>query len=136
MLHEKYCGAIIHRIYNGEMQFLIIKHSNGGHWSFPKGHVENNESEEQTAIREIFEETGLNAELDTGFRKIISYSPYKGCVKDVVFFSATADDTVPVAQISEVDKIVWLNKLDAFNRISYTSYKNLLISCIKYLNCK
>ena len=39
--------------------YLLARH-NGGHWSFPKGHVEKNETEKETALREIREETGLN----------------------------------------------------------------------------
>ncbi|HBB03954.1 TPA: hypothetical protein DCZ39_03570 [Patescibacteria group bacterium] len=39
------------------MEFLIIQQKQGSHWFFPKGHIEDNESEEQTALREIYEET-------------------------------------------------------------------------------
>ncbi len=59
-----------------------------GHISLPKGHVEANETEEETALREIKEEPNLDVELDTGFRHVVSYAPYEGCVKDVVFFAA------------------------------------------------
>ena len=53
MQKEKSCGAII---YNKNKEVLIVKH-NAGHWDFPKGHVEENETEIQTAIREVKEET-------------------------------------------------------------------------------
>ncbi|MBD3304395.1 NUDIX domain-containing protein, partial [Candidatus Woesearchaeota archaeon] len=48
-------GGIIFN--NGK--YLLVKHKEGGHWDFPKGHAEEGETEEETALREIYEETGL-----------------------------------------------------------------------------
>ena len=62
MQHEKSCGAIVYRKFHGNIELLLIKNQNGGHWSFPKGHVEEGETEEQTAVREIMEETGISRE--------------------------------------------------------------------------
>ena len=59
MSYEKSCGAVVFRKYHGNIELLLIKHVVGGHWSFPKGHVEAGESERQTALREVREETGL-----------------------------------------------------------------------------
>ena len=59
MEKEKSCGAII---YNNNKEVLIVKH-NAGHWDFPKGHMEYQEDEFQTAIREVKEETNLDVEL-------------------------------------------------------------------------
>ena len=53
----------------------MIKHKNGGHWAFPKGHVEKKETEPETALREIKEETGLKVELDTASGEMVTYSP-------------------------------------------------------------
>ena len=58
MMHEKSCGAIVYRKSHGNIEILLIKHVNSGHWSFPKGHVEGTETEIETAKREIKEETG------------------------------------------------------------------------------
>ena len=40
MMHEKSCGAIVYRKSHGNIEILLIKHVNSGHWSFPKGLVE------------------------------------------------------------------------------------------------
>ena len=45
MQHEKSCGAIVYRKSHGNTEILLIKHINSGHWSFPKGHMENGETE-------------------------------------------------------------------------------------------
>lgn len=43
---------------SGEIKFLLVRH-NVGHWSFPKGHPENGETETESALRELREETGI-----------------------------------------------------------------------------
>ena len=58
MKFEKCCGCII----LNENKVLLVKH-NDGHWGFPKGHVEKDETELQTAIREVKEETNLDVEI-------------------------------------------------------------------------
>ena len=59
MKREKSCGALVYRItQSGQKELLFIKHRHGTHWSFPKGHMEEGESEVQTALREVKEETG------------------------------------------------------------------------------
>ncbi len=57
MFIEKSCGVIVYRIQIEKIEFLAVKSKVNGHWGFPKGHMENHESEEQTAKREVFEET-------------------------------------------------------------------------------
>jgi len=46
-----------------------------GNWGFPKGHIENNETKEETAIREVFEETNVNIRIIPGFERLIKYIP-------------------------------------------------------------
>ena len=89
MIKEKSCGAVIFKIIDNQIYFLV-EHMKKGHYALTKGHVENNETEVQTAIREIKEETNLDVIIDTNFREVITYSPYEGCIKDVVFFIAQA----------------------------------------------
>ena len=86
MIKEKSCGAVVYK-KDSTLKFLI-EYMSQGHISLPKGHVENNETEIETALREIKEETSLDVIIDTNFREIISYSPKKGVIKDVVFFVA------------------------------------------------
>ncbi|MDE6776190.1 MAG: NUDIX domain-containing protein, partial [Ruminococcus sp.] len=90
MLHEKSCGAIVYRKYHGNTEILLIKHLNSGHWSFPKGHVEADESETDTARREIKEETNIDVIIDPTFRETVTYSPKKDTLKVVVYFLAKA----------------------------------------------
>ena len=96
MIYEKSCGAAIFVRHNGEKLWLV-EHMRKGHTSLCKGHVEAGETEHDTARREIREETGLAVTFREGFRERIEYSPYEGCVKEVIFFLAEAEgmDTTP-----------------------------------------
>ena len=60
MKYEKSCGCLV--VNQGKV--LMIQH-NEGHWDFPKGHMEVGESEEDTALREVKEETNINVVLDS-----------------------------------------------------------------------
>lgn len=112
MIKEKSCGAVVFKKENNSIKLLIIKqHDNC--WTFPKGHVENSETEEETAKREIKEETNIDALIDNNFRKVITYSPKEGVLKDVVFFVGKAlSDEIIIdpnelyeAKWEEIDKI-------------------------------
>lgn len=73
---EKSCGAVVYKIINNQRYYLVEK-MNLGHTSIPKGHVEpTDKNDEDTARREIKEETSLNVTIDTGFKHHINYSPF------------------------------------------------------------
>ena len=108
MKKEKSCGAVVFRQESDKHKVLLIKHINGGHWSFPKGHVEKDETEEETATREIFEETGLTVHIDTKFRCVTTYCPKKDVIKDVIYFLALANEEITQAQETEVSDILWV----------------------------
>ena len=86
MKHEKSCGGLIYAEHDGETHILLLKHRCGGHWSFPKGHMEAGETEMETALREIREETGLRVFLREGFREAVEYSPKPNVKKQVIYF--------------------------------------------------
>lgn len=132
MKHEKSCGAIVYKKDNDDIEFLLIKHVKG-HWSFPKGHVEYNESEEETAFREIKEETNLETTINNNFRYVVSYSPCENVIKDVVYFLATPKTYELIPQVSEVSEIVWLNECDTLNTITYENDKGVFLEVLKYM---
>ena len=70
---EHSCGIVLFH----ENKVLLLKYKGGGHWDFPKGHIENNESETETALRELKEETGISeVTLFSDFREIIESVSY------------------------------------------------------------
>lgn len=133
MKQEKSCGAVVFSKTGGTTKYLLIQHVNGGHWSFPKGHVEDGESESQTALREIQEETGLTVELDTGFCWVNAYSPSEGVHKDVVYFVAQADDLNYKTQKEEILGAGWYSFDEAQKLITYPNDVSLFKEAVAYL---
>lgn len=128
--YEKSCGAVI---FNGAGRILLI-HQQKGHWGFPKGHVENGETEEMTALREIKEEVGLDVDIDTGFREVTRYSPYPGVIKDVVYFVArvSGSDRIKL-QPEEVIAYEWATAQGARNALTFRGDRELVEKAIAYI---
>lgn len=130
MIKEKSCGALIYRKNKqnqDKYELLLIKHCSGGHWSFPKGHVESGENELETALREIKEETGLDVHLLEGFRKSVEYFPKPHVKKQVVYFLGhpRADDTVR-RQEEEISEYRWCSLDEADSYVTFRNDKNLI----------
>ena len=126
MTLEKSCGALVFRRFHGNTELLLIKHANGGHWSFPKGHVESGETEVETALREIKEETGIDVIIDPSFREVISYSPKKDTQKDVIYFIARAQNYNYTPQEEEIAQIKWVEINRAHTILTYDNDKQLV----------
>ena len=126
MTLEKSCGALVFRRFHGNTELLLIKHANGGHWSFPKGHVESGETEVETALREIKEETGIDVLIDPSFREVISYSPKKDTQKDVIYFIARAQNYDYTPQEEEIAQIKWVEINRAHTILTYDNDKQLV----------
>ncbi len=126
MVNEKSCGAIVYRKHHGNTEILLIKHINSGHWSFPKGHVEENETEVETAAREIKEETGIDVIIDPTFRETVSYSPKKDTQKVVVYFIAKAKNFDFVPQEEEIADIKWVEIGHALTILTYENDRSIV----------
>ncbi|WP_033828964.1 bis(5'-nucleosyl)-tetraphosphatase [Bacillus andreraoultii] len=132
MKKEKSCGAIVFTEKEPH-KVLLVNHENGGHWAFPKGHVEQNETETETALREIYEETGLTVQLDTNFRETITYSPANGITKDVVYFIGFAQTKTVKKQIEEVRDLAWVELEKAIEIVTFENDKAILKAAINYI---
>ena len=112
---ERSCGAIVFRDGEAGESVLMVQHG-PGHWSFPKGHVEAGEQDRQTAIREVFEETGIRIEIKSDFQGSSSYSPRPGVLKTVIFFLGDYLGGRLTPQLTEVRAAAWmpLDEADRF----------------------
>jgi bis(5'-nucleosidyl)-tetraphosphatase len=133
MNFEKSCGAVIYRKNNDNLEFLTISHRGDGHWGFPKGHVEKGENEEETAVREIYEETGLQVDLIDGFREIVEYSPKEGIKKEVIFFLAKVQEQSVHIQVEEVRDYKWASFQQTKQILSYESSKTILKQAYEFI---
>ena len=126
MREEKSCGALCFLEEQDGRRVLLVKHRAGGHWAFPKGHVEPGESEEQTARREVLEETGVEIEILPGYRETNRYSPCRGVMKEVVYFRARAlgNETRPQPEEIRIAKFVPIP--EAMALLTYDADRRLL----------
>ena len=122
MIKEKSCGAVVYKLEDKQI-YILIEKMQRGHYSIPKGHVEKDETEIETALREIKEETNLEVSIDSNFREVVSYSPYSGCIKDVVFFVAEAKSDILINQEIEVSELKWLKPAEAIDILTFDSDK-------------
>ena len=106
-LFRKSCGVIPFRLNGSKKEYLILLQK-GGSWSFPKGHMEAGETEEQTALRELYEETGLHAELIPGQKVVSEYAIAPYTKKQVVLFAGEVTGTV-TEQKTEVSCHKWVS---------------------------
>lgn len=132
MLKEKSCGCVLYRI-GQELRVLVIKQARNGNWSFPKGHVENNETEEETAVREVKEEVGVSAEPIDGFREVISYNPRANISKEVVYFVSEAKSPSIKIQKEEVSDYKWIRPNHALKTLTFKNDKEVLKKALKFL---
>lgn len=127
MTFEKSCGAVVYRKHHGNTEILLIKHVRSGCWSFPKGHMESGETETQTAIREIKEETNIDISIDDEtFRQSVMYSPRRDIRKEVVYFLGRATGGEISPQEEEISDIKWVEIGRAASYLSYDNDKLLI----------
>lgn len=120
MRNEKACGAVIEQ--DGKILMIF---QNNGFWGFPKGHVEEGETEAETAVREIFEETGLWVVLNEENRFEFSYDiKVKNIHKTVVLFTAkVVDDSKFKKQDEEIAELRWVKREEVEDLLTYDDWK-------------
>lgn len=132
-LYEKSCGAVVYRREGRDLRFLLVKNKNGRHWGFPKGHMEKGETEEQTAIREVREETGLHIQICGGFRETSLYRPFGRIKKQVVFFVARSQNSHVRLQKTEIDHFQWATFYEAMKLFRYDNDIRVLKAAEKWI---
>lgn len=138
MIREKSCGALVlrnHKSADGEKQtyILMIRHTNGGHRSFPKGHVEKGETERMTAEREVREETSVRIHISEKFREAVYYKPRPNSNKEVIYFLAFTKQADVSAREGEIAEVEWVPLSEARDALTHDNDKRVLDAAIEYL---
>ena len=133
--YEKSCGALVFRQdpKTGRVYILMIRHKRGGHRSFPKGHVEPGETEHQTAIREVEEETAVKIRITSDFCEKVYYSPMPGVRKEVVYFLAFTDQKNTHPRDGEIADVDWVPVENAERSLTHENDKIVLRAALKTL---
>lgn len=116
-LYRKSCGVLPFRRTDTGLELLIAWETFSKAWSLPKGHMEAFESEEQTALRKLYEETGLKAVLLSIPPVTEEYYPRPGITKRVTYFAGEVSGE-PRPLPGEIDGFRWIcpQEADAYLR--------------------
>lgn len=138
MTHLHSAGIITYTIDNDNVLYLILQYG-AGHWDFPKGKMEPGETKQETALRELMEETGLNAEIDDNFEEKIHYifTDYdKQLAEKTVYFFIGKATSTHIKLSHEHTDFIWLPYKKALELLTYDNARGLLKKGHKYLNNK
>ena len=127
---EKSCGCII--IKNKKV--LLVYEKNRNFWGFPKGHMEDGETEIETALREVKEEVGLDVEIDKERRYTLNYVIRDEIDKTTVLYIAKAKNDEIIMQENEIENIRWCSFEEALNTLTFDNWKEMFKEVIEDLN--
>lgn len=132
MRKETSAGAIIF-FQNKKIREYLLLYYLGGHWDFPKGHIELGENPIETVIREVKEETGLEIIIIKNFQKSVIYNfrdHGELVIKEVIFFLAKSKSQI--VKLSDEHKgYAWLPYKKALELITFN--KKLLTEAENFL---
>ena len=132
----KSCGVIPFIRSENLIKVLIIKHLDG-HWSFPKGQKDPDESDLETAKREFSEETGITDFKifeDKSFIEKYSFTRNdKKIEKEVVFFLAEVNNEGVKIQEEEVSEYSWLDYENTLKLLTHEETAQILMDAFNYL---
>lgn len=130
-------GGIVVKGEKENLKILLIK-DRFGHWTWPKGHIEKDETPDQAALREISEETGqkkLEIIKELGRQEYWFTQDSKKIFKTVHIFLVKALENEELKiQTSEIKAARWYSPKDALKTIEYEGSRQLLEKGIDLLN--
>ena len=131
---EYSCGGVVFTRHGGQIRYVLVEEASGK-FSFPKGHMEGNETEIETARREIFEETGLRPAFLEGFCLRDSYqlAEKPGTSKRVSYFLAEYKDADLMPREGEIKKIFLLPYEQALTLFEHESSRRILTAAYRFL---
>jgi 8-oxo-dGTP pyrophosphatase MutT (NUDIX family) len=128
MKHLYSAGIVTYIIEHNHILYLLLQYG-AGHWDFPKGKIEKGETKKDAAQRELMEETGLTAEIETGFEETFEYifRDYdKELAKKTVYYFVGQTESNSVTLSDEHIDYTWLPYEKAVEQLTYDNAKELL----------
>lgn len=121
-------------------RFLLVRSIKTQEWTFPKGHKNDGETDEQAALRELAEETGLrDVSVIPNLSFVDSYNfEHNGAkiYKTVTFFPAIVNNPKVIPNKTEIDDFKWVTYEEALAIISFESPKKILEELVEKLKTR
>lgn len=139
-IKEVSIGGMIYRQEDDGYYFALIKDAYGK-WTFPKGGADEGETEEEAALRELSEETGLKnleskgylGETEVKVHKP-NQKPYRKLIK--YYLVETSDTKLVVPDVSELQDVKWFAKQEAIDAIDYENAKDIFNKGLEKIGIK
>ena len=123
------CGAVVFREGAAGPETLMILHRRG--WGFPKGHLQPGETEEACAAREVREETGVSAAIDSRFR-METASERQGDRRKVIFLLGRYEGGEARPQPGETRSAEWFPAEEAAALVYYPGDREIYLAALEY----
>jgi 8-oxo-dGTP diphosphatase len=131
-------GGVVFKKENGDVFVLIAQHSGHHGFVFPKGRIGDhikNEGKEETAVREVLEETGAIGKIQKPIKPVTYYYLWKGKkIKKTVYFYTMEYISGDITKHDfEMENVMWVLKKDVLNKLTYSSDKKVWKEAIKLI---
>lgn len=131
--YEKSCGAVMFTQQDGIRKFILITNISG-HIGFPKGHIELGENEIQTALREVYEETGVKTQIIDGFRESYNYLINGFIRKKAVYYLAPFDVKDIKMNIMEISEYRLVDFKEALSYLNFKHDRDILTKANEFID--
>ena len=122
---QRAAGGVVWRSTKaGRIEVLVVHRPHREDWTFPKGKLEQDESFEECALREVLEETGFTCRLEE-YVGTTEYIHRKGRPKVVAYWMMSIKRGVFTPN-DEVDEVVWLSVPKARRLLTYERDQEIL----------
>lgn len=125
------CGACVYRLSEGEIYLLLVRpFKDRDTWGVPKGHIDEGETIEDCARREVYEETGINVTLEEEL--LVVSTKFKNEHKKVITFLASQTcDKVPFANDGENVDVRWFKSSEL--PVIHVYQRPLILNAIEHI---